>query len=81
MASSPTADVFTIAVEGNIGCGKSTFLNDLGQSEIVAILPEPVRKWRNCHGHDILSLMYHQATRWSFLFQSYVQKTMLENHI
>ena len=80
MASSLTADVFTIAVEGNIGCGKSTFLKNLGQSEIVTILPEPVRKWQNCHGHDILGLMYRDTTRWSFLFQSYVQKTMLENH-
>ena len=41
---------------------------------------EPVELWKSVDGHNTLDLMYKDAKRWSLLFQSYVQLTMLQNH-
>ena len=36
---------FTVAIEGNIGSGKSTMLKTFNQHAEVQVLPEPVSKW------------------------------------
>ena len=73
---------FTVVVEGNIGCGKTTFLDYFSKfSERVEVLTEPVDRWRNVNGHNLLQLMYEDPSRWALPFQSYVQLTMLENHL
>ena len=62
---------FTVAVEGNIGSGKSTFLEHFEKySSQVELLPEPVESWRNLGGHNLLQQMYEEPGRWSFLFQT-----------
>lgn len=45
------------------------------------IFTEPVHLWRNLNGHNLLEYMYKEPNRYSFAFHSYVQLTMLENHI
>lgn len=45
------------------------------------VIPEPVDLWRNLNGHNLLDLMYKDPKRWAFAFQSYVQLTMLQNHM
>ena len=72
---------FTVIVEGNIGSGKSTFLEHFNTKTIVDVLTEPVEEWRNLCGHNILQLMYENPSRWSHLFQSYVQLTMTKHHV
>jgi len=73
---------FTVVVEGNIGCGKTTFLDHFSKhSERVEVLTEPVERWRDVNGHNLLQLMYEDPSRWALPFQSYVQLTMLENHL
>jgi len=73
--------VFTVAVEGNIGSGKTTFLNRFyPETDNVDVLPEPVDSWRNVNGHNLLAMMYDDPTRYSLLFQTYVQLTMLQRH-
>merc|ERR1711936_1083787 len=73
---------FTVVVEGNIGCGKTTFLDHFSKfSDRVEVLTEPVDRWRNVNGHNLLQLMYEDPSRWALPFQSYVQLTMLENHL
>ncbi|ELU17389.1 hypothetical protein CAPTEDRAFT_178371 [Capitella teleta] len=72
---------FTVAVEGNIGCGKSTFLNYFMKSSNTEVLMEPVNSWKSVQGHNTLELMYKDSQRWSLTFQSYVQLTMLQNHV
>ena len=67
-------------MEGNIGSGKSTFLEYFKQSKSVEVLAEPVDMWKSVQGHNTLELMYKDARRWSLTFQSYVQLTMLMNH-
>lgn len=37
--------------------------------------------WRNLNGNNLLDLMYTDPHKWAFSFHSYVQLTMLENHL
>ncbi|RZC37732.1 deoxynucleoside kinase-like [Asbolus verrucosus] len=71
---------FTIAVEGNIGSGKTTFLHHFEKLGNVTIISEPIEKWRNCNGHNLLGLMYEDPKKNAFTFQSYVQLTLLQSH-
>ncbi|XP_062591702.1 thymidine kinase 2, mitochondrial-like [Saccostrea cucullata] len=71
----------TIVVEGNIGSGKSTFLQYFKNfSDKIEVIPEPVQKWKDVDGYNTLDMMYKDASRWSLAFQSYVQLTMAEGH-
>lgn len=72
---------FTVIVEGNIGSGKTMFLNRFNKNENVHICAEPVSKWQNCNGFNLLGLLYEDPKKWSFSFQSYVQLTMLQQHL
>lgn len=72
---------FTVLVEGNIGCGKTTFLEHFAQFSQVEVLKEPVDRWRDVNGHNLLQLMYEDPERWAMPFQSYVQLTMLDHHL
>jgi len=73
---------FTVLVEGNIGSGKSTYLQHFySHRNTVDIITEPVDKWRDLNSHNLLQMMYEDPQRWSLTFQTYVQLTMLETHI
>lgn len=45
---------FTVFVEGNIGSGKTTFLEHFRQFEDITLLTEPVEEWRNLKGWNLL---------------------------
>ena len=44
---------YTIYVEGNVGCGKSTFLELFEGDERIQIVQEPVAEWQNVSGTSI----------------------------
>lgn len=44
----------TVLIEGNIGSGKTTFLNHFKKNPEFCLLTEPVEKWRNCGGFNLL---------------------------
>ena len=46
----------------------------------IEVVKEPVVKWRDVNGTNLLRLMYENGPRWNFAFQSRVQQTMLEGH-
>ncbi|XP_050466366.1 deoxynucleoside kinase-like isoform X1 [Cataglyphis hispanica] len=71
---------FTVCVEGNIGSGKTTFLSHFKKFDNVIVFEEPVELWRDVSGTNLLELMYRDPSRYAFLFQSYVQLTMLQLH-
>ncbi|XP_022920605.1 deoxynucleoside kinase-like [Onthophagus taurus] len=71
---------YTVVVEGNIGSGKSTFLNHFQENPSISVLSEPVELWRNCGGTNLFALLYEDPKRWSFTFQSYVLLTMIRQH-
>uniref|UniRef100_A0A0B6ZPP8 Deoxynucleoside kinase domain-containing protein n=1 Tax=Arion vulgaris TaxID=1028688 RepID=A0A0B6ZPP8_9EUPU len=70
----------TVAVEGNIGSGKTTFLNYFQKYKNVEVLAEPVAKWRNVMGYNALDLLYTDTERWSCAFEFLVTLSLLENH-
>ncbi|KAG0723940.1 Thymidine kinase 2, mitochondrial [Chionoecetes opilio] len=72
---------FTVCVEGNIGSGKSTLLNHFSKFSDVQTFQEPVQKWRDVKGNNLLALMYEDPKRWAHTFQAYVQMTMVEQHL
>lgn len=52
---------FSVIVEGNIGSGKTSFLNHLKRYENVCVFAEPVCKWQNCRGNNLLVSILQQA--------------------
>ena len=55
---------FTVLVEGNIGSGKSTYLQHFySHREDVDIITEPVDKWRDLNSHNLLQMMYEDPQR------------------
>lgn len=44
----------TVSVEGNIGSGKTTFLNFCKARPDITVFPEPIDKWRNVRGENLL---------------------------
>lgn len=45
---------FQVVVEGNIGSGKSTLLKYFSKQDGVQVAMEPVNKWRDNKGHNML---------------------------
>lgn len=45
---------FTVCVEGNIGSGKTTFLNHFKSYNNTVVLQEPVELWRDVSGVNLL---------------------------
>uniref|UniRef100_A0A8C8RAN9 Thymidine kinase 2, mitochondrial n=1 Tax=Pelusios castaneus TaxID=367368 RepID=A0A8C8RAN9_9SAUR len=69
-----------ICIEGNIASGKTTCLDYFAQTTNIEVLTEPVAKWRNVRGHNLLGLMYQDPSRWGITLQTYIQLTMLDQH-
>lgn len=44
-----------IFIEGNIGAGKSTLINYLAKYDSIKIHQEPVDKWQNLNGFNLLN--------------------------
>ncbi|GJP43941.1 hypothetical protein CLOM_g3342 [Closterium sp. NIES-68] len=79
---------WTVAIEGNIGVGKSTALRALSErlngdvalrrditgGADVALLAEPLREWRNVRGSgaNALEAFYKEPKRFAYTFQSLV---------
>ena len=65
-----------ISIEGNMGVGKTTFINTLQgyfkDKRPIHILEEPVSLWQSIKDHsgkDILSHFYENQSKWAFSFQ------------
>ncbi|EZA53065.1 deoxynucleoside kinase [Ooceraea biroi] len=71
---------FTICIEGNIGSGKTTFLNHFQNFNNATILQEPVELWQNIAGVNLLDLFYKDSVHYGFMFQSYAQLSRLQLH-
>ncbi|KAF8569196.1 hypothetical protein P879_09436 [Paragonimus westermani] len=78
----PPSQSFTVTVEGNIGCGKSTFLRYFEQlSSNAEVLQEPIYLWKDARGHNLFELMYQDSTRWAVPFQAQVLVTLLDRQL
>ena len=63
-----------ISIEANIAAGKSTFLDFLAQSG-ASVVHEPLDKWQNVAGFNLLDMYYQNPEMYSFIFQMYVLET------
>lgn len=72
---------FTVCVEGNIGSGKSTFLERCARHEGIEVLMEPINDWTNVGGVNLLEKLYNEPLNWGMTFQTYVTLTMLQSHL
>lgn len=77
----PPTHPFTIAIEGNIAAGKSTLLNQIQNRDRVCILDEPVHKWTNLNGHNLLENFYKDPEKWAFPFDVYVMMTAWDQNL
>ncbi len=70
-----------IAIEGNIGVGKSTFTNILKKNFYNSlVVSEPVDMWMNMKddkGDNILGLFYKDINRWAYSFQNLAYVTRM----
>ncbi|EUB54404.1 Deoxynucleoside kinase [Echinococcus granulosus] len=67
---------FRVAVEGNIGCGKSTFLNYFKElSPNIQVSPEIIELWNDVKGFKLFEAYYANPERWSAPLQSQVMVT------
>ena len=66
-----------ISVDGNIGSGKSTFLKLLKTryADEFYFAKEPVDKWLDIEGVNLLEKFYEDKERWSYTFQNYAYIT------
>ena len=67
---------FHVFVLGNIGSGKSTILKRLKKCSDMVVGDEPMEKWENVNGTNLLKMFYDDKKRWSFAFQTKVLLTL-----
>ena len=74
----------TICVDSNIGGGKSTLLELLSKKEelkpYVELLFEPVERWQDINGNNLLNLFYNDPKKYSYIFQTMTIITRMESH-
>ena len=85
MESHKKRDQFKLLIEGNIGSGKSTFIEYLSNyneycRNHMQSFPEPLKEWRDLRGINLFELFNENPKRWSYAFETYVVLTMLKYH-
>ena len=72
---------FTFVVEGIVGAGKTTMLSTFQKYPYIDVLPEPVDKWTNLEGIDMLNLALTNPRRWGLAQEMYGVLTVLDEHL
>lgn len=67
-----------IIIEGNVGVGKSTFLNYLKSSLDINVIYEPNQLWQDVEGHNLLEQFFLDQKRWAYTCQSYILLTRID---
>lgn len=71
---------FNVIIEGNIGSGKSTFLEHFKGYEEICTVPEPVDDWTDFGGINLLQRFYDDPKEWATKFHASVLLTMFNGH-
>ena len=67
------------SIEGNIGAGKTTILKIIGKTfKDVSFVEEPISKWQNLGGENLLEKFYENPERWCYSFEFYSMLTKVE---
>lgn len=75
-----TKPYYTVLIEGNIAVGKTTLLNGLIGELNCAVEGEPIERWINCEGHNLLHRMYLGSDD-AFVFQVFATYTLIYRSI
>lgn len=75
-----------IAIEGNIGSGKTTMLQQLNKlfpkdQPNILTLREPLEQWTNVNKKNLLEMMYNDPSTWVTPFQSFALVTLAKNYL
>lgn len=86
--TSLSGQAVTFCVEGNVGAGKSTWLDMVcsngrdmshtGLHEVIEVVPEPVSSWQSLQTGNLLELFYKNPDKYAFAFQQYVLITRMQ---
>jgi len=70
-------------VEGNIGVGKSTFLDLIKQLDAtIDIIPEPKENWANQqYGQSLLANFYKNPQRWAYTIETLAMVCRAQDHV
>lgn len=70
-------------IEGNIGAGKSTFLQLLGQQfPALSVALEPLNDWqKKVYGQSLLANFYQQPKRWAYTLETLAMTCRVREHI
>lgn len=70
-------------IEGNIGAGKTTFLNIIKTyMPHVTIVDEPLASWDNkTHGQSLLECFYKDTPRWAFTMEMFTLMCRVKEHM
>ena len=72
---------FSFVVEGIVGAGKTTMLSAFAKYPYIDVLPEPIEKWKNLEGYDMLNLTLTNPSRWGLTQEMYGILTVLGEHL
>lgn len=72
---------FKVYVEGNIGSGKSTFLELLSENNMIEVFKEPLERWQNFEGINFFDLYYKDSYEYGLTFQLLTMLTILQRNI
>lgn len=69
-------------IEGNIGAGKSTFLQLLAKHmPFVTISPEPLQNWQQqIYGQSLLTNFYQEPQRWAYTLETLTMMSRVKEH-
>ncbi|ABF81799.1 deoxyguanosine kinase [Cyprinid herpesvirus 3] len=71
-----------VAVEGNLGAGKSTFIEamkEYAKRQRWEVMVEPIDSWTDvCGKGNLLDRYYKDMPRWGYTFQSYAYQSRLQ---
>lgn len=67
-----------IILEGNVGVGKSTFLNYIQKYLNAHVVYEPHELWQDVEGHNLLEQFFIDQQRWAYSCQSYILLTRID---
>lgn len=77
----PFVTAHMLFLEGNIGAGKSSFLQILADHLNCKVIFEPHHRWQASDDNEnILDLFYKNPTRWAYTFETYTLLTRLCDH-
>lgn len=81
----PRGSSLVICVEGNIGSGKSTLIQNLQGKQLlgrkVVNMEEPISLWQDFCGLNMLDLYYSNRQKWGFVLQTFLQTSLLSHFL